>query len=259
MTVVAADHRAAVRTDELSAAYVGTDVMRRERPGSARQSRATQVVVELRQAFGGMIMRALVGAEFSPNQQGSVTVFEVPFGGPLGLGAVAECASELGGPLVAGLPRDFAAALLDGLTGQDPDESLPSGLLRIHRAGFDEIGSSEMAFRLAGGLLRQVMNALLRDDDPLAAAQTVLKKMVTYKYYSRTFTLCDDQGCGEAQSVGGMSDLIPALAVVDDRQSDHPSHDVGSAAVVLVTVHMILWPVRPSSAVPEGVCGVGAA
>jgi hypothetical protein len=62
-------------------------------------------------------MRALLGAEISLDPRGSVTVFEVPFGEPMGLGAVAGCDSELSRPLVAGLPRDFADAALDVLAG----------------------------------------------------------------------------------------------------------------------------------------------
>jgi hypothetical protein len=34
--------------------------------------------------------------------------------------------------------------------------------------------------------------------------------------------------------VVGMSDLVPTLAVVNDRQHDHLSRNMGSAAVVLV-------------------------
>ncbi|WP_319593839.1 hypothetical protein [Streptomyces sp. ID05-04B] len=130
--------------------------------------------MEVSRAFGGMTMRALLGAEFSPDPLGTVTIFEVPFGEPMGLGAVAGCGSELGRPLVAGLPRDFADAVLDGLAGDTGAEALPAGLLRIDRAGFDETGSSEMAFKLAGGLVRRVVDALLHDDDPLAAARAAV-------------------------------------------------------------------------------------
>lgn len=121
-------------------------------------------------------MRALLGAEFSPDPHASGTVFEVPFGEPMGLDAVAGCGSELGGPLVAGLPSDFADAALAGLAGDAEAEALPAGLLRVDRAGFDETGSSEMAFKLVGDLLRRVIAAQLHDDrDPLAVAQAVVR------------------------------------------------------------------------------------
>ncbi|WP_030976647.1 hypothetical protein [Streptomyces sp. NRRL S-1824] len=122
-----------------------------------------------------MTMRASLGAEFSLDPRGLVTVFEVPFGEPLGLGAAAGCGSELGRPLVAGLPRDFADAALDGLSGDTGVGALPAGLLRVDRAGFDEAGSSEMAFQLAGNLLRCVVAAQLHDRDPLAAAQAAVR------------------------------------------------------------------------------------
>ena len=174
MIIAEGGRRAAIRTDESSAAYVGAQIARCERFGSAEPGRAVRVVVELSRAFGGMTMRALLGAEFSPDPLGTVTIFEVPFGEPMGLGAVAGCGSELGRPLVAGLPRDFADAVLDGLAGDAAAEALPAGRLRIDRAGFDEAGSSEMAFKLAGGLLRRVVDALLHDEDPLAAARVVV-------------------------------------------------------------------------------------
>ena len=40
--------------------------------------------------------------------------------------------------------------------------------------------------------------------------------------------------------MGGVFDLIPVLAVVDDRQPDHLSHDAGSAAVVLSSALALL-------------------
>ncbi|MEU1304325.1 MULTISPECIES: hypothetical protein [Streptomyces] len=167
--------RAAFRTDEASAAYVGVHAARCERSASPSLGRAVRAVVELSRAFGGMTVRALLGAEFSPDPQGSLTVFEVPFGEAMGLGAVAGCASELGRPLVAGLPRDFADAALEGLAGAPAVGALPAGLMRVDRAGFDEAGSSEMAFKLAGDLLRCVVDALLHDRDPLTAAQAMVR------------------------------------------------------------------------------------
>jgi hypothetical protein len=175
MIIIAEGGRsAAVRTDEVSATYVGVHAAHCERSASSGPGREVRAVVELSRAFGGMRMRALLGAEFSPNPHGTLTVFEVPFGEAMGLGAVAECASELGRPLVAGLPRDFADAALDGL-GYSAVGALPAGLLRVDRAGFDEVESSEMAFKLAGDLLRCVVDALLSERDPLTAAQAVVR------------------------------------------------------------------------------------
>ncbi|WP_131765159.1 hypothetical protein [Candidatus Protofrankia californiensis] len=174
MIITEGGRRAAIRTDEASAAYDSAYATRCERPASAETGRAIRAVVELSRAFGGMTMRALLGAQFMPDPQSLVTAFEVPFGEPLGFGLVADCGSELGRPLVAGLPRDFADATLAGLAGDAQADPLPAGLLRVDRAGFDETGSSEAAFKLAGDLLRHVLHALLHDEEPLAVAQTVV-------------------------------------------------------------------------------------
>ncbi|MEV7811111.1 hypothetical protein AB0P05_10260 [Streptomyces flaveolus] len=174
MIIAEGGRRVAVRTDEASAAYVGSYVTRCERSASPEPGRAVRAVVELSQAFGGTTMRALLGAEFSPGPEGSVTVFEVPFGEPLGDDAVTGCRSELGRPLAAGMPSDFAQAALGGLAGDEGAMAFPAGLLRVVRAGYDEVGSSELAFKLAGDLLRCVVDALLHDRDPLATAQAVV-------------------------------------------------------------------------------------
>jgi len=166
---------AAIWDDEPSAAYTGRYLSRGEWPASVEAGRSMRVVVEVMRAFGGMTMRALLGARFTPDPLTTLAAFEVPFGEPLGRGSVANCHSELGPPLTAGLPSDFAEAALAGLTGDAEANPFPSGLLRVDRAGFDEIGSSEMAFKLAGDLLRHVLRALLRHDDPLAVARAVVR------------------------------------------------------------------------------------
>ncbi|WP_157876529.1 hypothetical protein [Streptomyces graminilatus] len=175
MIVVEGGSRVAVQTDEASAAYVDVCKARCERPASSEPGLVVRAVVELRRAFGGMAMRALLGAEFSLDSQASGTLFEVPYGAAMGLDEVAGCRSELGRPLVAGLPRDFAHAALDGLVGDGVAGALPVGLLRVDRAGFDAVGSSEMAFKLAGDLLRRVVAAQVYHRDPLAAAQAVVR------------------------------------------------------------------------------------
>lgn len=175
MIIVEGGRRAVVRRDEASAAYVGVHVAGCGRPASSESGRAVRAVVELSRAYGGMTMRALLGAEFLLDSQTSETVFEVPFGEPMRLGAVAGCRSELGRPLVAGLPRDFANAALQGLAGDTGVGPLPAGLLRVDRAGFDEVGSSEMAFKLAGDLLRCVVAAQVYDRHSLAAAQAAVR------------------------------------------------------------------------------------
>lgn len=105
-----------------------------------------------------------------------MTVFEVPFGEPIGRGSVANCGSELGPPLIAGLPSDFAEVALAGLAGEAEANPWPPGLLRVDRAGWDEAGSSEVAFKLAGNLLQHVLRALLRNDEPLTVVRAVVRE-----------------------------------------------------------------------------------
>ena len=160
--------RVAIRVEEPSAAYTGSGVVRGHSPaGSAPgPGREVRVVVELSRLMGCMTMRALLGAVFLPDPSAQLTVVEVPFGADAGWDAVAGCSSELGHPLVAGLSRGFACAALDGLTAGPG--GVPAGLVRVDRAAFDK-ESSEMAFRLAGRVLRHVL-APLAHGDPLPTA-----------------------------------------------------------------------------------------
>jgi hypothetical protein len=132
-----------------------------------------RAVVEISRALGGMRMRALLRAIFTPDPEIAVTVFEVPYSERMGFGAVAGCLSELGRPLVAGLPLDFAGAVLEGVAGS-ADAALPSGRLRIDRAAFDDVDSSQVAFRFTGDLLSQVIGALIRGEDPAEVSRAAM-------------------------------------------------------------------------------------
>ncbi|HSY16427.1 MAG TPA: hypothetical protein VK816_10590 [Jatrophihabitantaceae bacterium] len=165
-----------IRADETTAAYFGQRLARSARSGLATPSQHARAVVELSLAQGGRNPRALLGGEFAPDPAGAQTMFEVPYGLPLlEFGDVAECRSELGKPLVAGLPSDFADAALVGLTAGPAAETLPAGLLRVDRAGICPIDSSEMTFKFVGGLLCAVLSALVQGEDPYLAAQAVMR------------------------------------------------------------------------------------
>lgn len=166
----------AIREDEPTAMYSPVGMVHSQIQGSAQQARETRVVVELRQNFGGIVSRALLGAKFTPIPSDSMTIFEIPFGDDLSNDSVTDCRSELGSFLAAGLPRDFADAVHVGLVDVGALTKFPSGLLRVDRAGFDEVGSSEMSFQRAGILLRRVMSALLDDDDPIHSARDVMSE-----------------------------------------------------------------------------------
>lgn len=114
---------------------------------------AVRVTIELRRNLGGLILRALLGGEFVPGDgttQYDVLVARAPFDN----GDEPTCPSQLGRPLVPGLPADFAAAARSGLTADADVDQLPGGRLRVDRAAYDLMGSSEAAFFQAGRLLR---------------------------------------------------------------------------------------------------------
>jgi hypothetical protein len=141
-------------------------------PGAAAAHSSIRVTLELRRAFGGMIMRALIGGEFVPTP-GGVVRFEVQIAAaPFDSGVAATCESELGKPLVPGLPEDFAPSVLAGLGTEEAP--LPPGTLLIDRAGYDLMGSSESAFYQVARLLRAAVAATLADNDVPAVLTLLL-------------------------------------------------------------------------------------
>lgn len=144
---------AAILSDASSAHDIGASV-----GGPVR------AVVEIRRNFGGMIMRALLGGEFLlgvDEARYEVCVATEPFDS----GLPATCESSLGEPLIPGLPSDFARSALDGVTADTSRLPLPGGVLRVDRAGYDLMGSSESAFNQAGRLLRHVLAAKIQGAD----------------------------------------------------------------------------------------------
>jgi hypothetical protein len=150
------DHRGALSldTENVTAAYecgeVLSDATGSELPGSAFRHRLT---LELTRNFGGIRIPALMGAEFVGG--GTETRYEICVTrAPFASGLAATCDSRLGGPLIPGMPRDFAAAAMNGLKQDSSAFPLPAGRLRVDRAGHDLLGSSEAAFEQAARLLR---------------------------------------------------------------------------------------------------------
>jgi hypothetical protein len=166
-----------LNTDNDSARYDGAEVLRSSTSAVRAWSTApTRVTVELSRGLGGMIMRALVGGEFLPGID--TTHFEVlTAAAPFDSGIEATCASGLGKPLIPGLPRDFAPAVLAGLEGTSTSDPLPAGTLRIDRAGYDLMGSSEAAFFQAASLLRSAFSAMAAGDDVEARLTSRLSTM----------------------------------------------------------------------------------
>ncbi|MFD9718554.1 hypothetical protein [Streptomyces sp. NPDC059076] len=167
----------AVRRDEPSAAYLATERRSRLAPSTFYGEQPTQLTVEVRRNFGGVTARSLLGGEFTPclKPQELVTAFEVPFGDDLvEIHSPPNCQSELGRPLIAGLPRDFVEAVLVGLMDESVG-ALAAGVLRITRAGFDPAGSSENTFTAVGQILRSVVSAAQEGRDPAAAALAAMR------------------------------------------------------------------------------------
>jgi hypothetical protein len=131
-----------------------------------------RVVVEVQRRFGGLAPRALLGGVFTPGLD-TDTVFEVDFN-RWGEGPAAVCPSRLWKrPFVAGLPEEFAPAVLDGLTDGGP--GLPGGVLRVDRAGADEVESSSAVFRQAAAVLRCALAGMLSAEDVEARVRDLMQ------------------------------------------------------------------------------------
>jgi hypothetical protein len=135
-----------------------------------------RAVVELKRNFGGMIMRAQLGGEFLPG--GGQTRYEVCVAAePFDSGLPATCESFLGDPLIPGLPSDFARSALAGVTASSARSPLPGGVLRVDRAGYDLMGSSESAFNQAGRLLRHALVAMIQGVDLEARVREAIEEL----------------------------------------------------------------------------------
>jgi hypothetical protein len=132
--------------------------------------------VELLRYHGGMTTRALLGGEFVPDT-GTQTRYEVHvIDDSPSLGVETTCASSLSKPFVVGLPQEFAQDALTSVAASIGENDLPAGLLRVDRAGYDEVDSSQRAFQLAGNLLRHVLTATLYSADVEADARETMQR-----------------------------------------------------------------------------------
>ena len=133
-----------------------------------------RAVVEIKRNLGGMIMRALLGGSYLPG--GHQARYEVCVDSrPFDSGVAATCDSDLGIALSPGLPADFAHAALSGVMSSAPGLPLPAGALRVDRAAYDLMGSSDSAFQQAGALLRQVLAAMVDGVDVEASVRQALE------------------------------------------------------------------------------------
>ena len=173
-TIEVARHgMAALLEDDDAAAFDAIEWRRAQRPASGVVTDASDVrmMVEILRRFGGHAAAALLGGRFRPSAGGE-TMIEVGVG--VGYDAAdrsTTCSSELYRRFIVGLPDEFADGVMDGLlTG----ELLPAGVLTIDRAGFSEIDSSAIAFRLTADLLVTALAARLAGESVEDAARNVV-------------------------------------------------------------------------------------
>jgi len=126
--------------------------MEDEDPAAAGERRQRQATVAVARDLGGIRPRAQLAGEFTPDSRGSFRV-RVASSGELPERAIHDCPGLLGSDIVAGLPDEFAQAVVDGLVRYAPYLNR-SGILRVFGGGFDEVDSSEFAFERAAGLLK---------------------------------------------------------------------------------------------------------
>ena len=150
------DQRGAVsiEPENVTAAFECSEVMSEMADADSQDTASpARLVLEVQRNLGGMRMRAQIGGEFVNYSTGTryeICVMSAPFDS----GLSATCDSRLGSPLIPGMPRDFAAAAMGGLTRDSSAFPLPKGRLRVDRAGHDLMDSSEIAFEQAARLLR---------------------------------------------------------------------------------------------------------
>jgi len=148
------DHRhVSVVTDEPTAAYDGV-VSTHETvvvQSAGTLLKGVRATVEILREGGGLMPRALIGGSFTPNN-GLNLVVEVANSGTIAVESH-MCASQLGGPLAAGLPDEFIPAVVEGINTCMPF----GGRVIIDRAGFDAVESASGVFRVAAELLAIVL------------------------------------------------------------------------------------------------------
>ncbi|GAB2792432.1 hypothetical protein [Amycolatopsis magusensis] len=162
MTVIDVDRHGtvAISDDPAHAAYPIARWERVARPAAEPGVRShAHAVVEVLRRFGGHAPRAVLGGEFTAHP-GTETVIEVGLAGRgmFDTDDAPRCSSLLGEmTLVAGLPAELAAELATAVRGHSA--ALPAGTLRVHRAAYDLINSSEAIFAQAAAALVTVLSA----------------------------------------------------------------------------------------------------
>jgi hypothetical protein len=164
-----------LRFDEDVSCSAGEESLRASCPapswpgGDAR----IRVIAEIYRAYGGIHARALVGGMFQAVPADRIDVRLQFSADVVQLGRQADCPSNLGSPLVSGLPADLSPAALRDLVRTLQAAEVPSGSLVIDRAAHNE-ESSEIAFRLVCEVMAAAVSAKIWDRDVESAMTGLL-------------------------------------------------------------------------------------
>jgi hypothetical protein len=151
--------------------FVEAGTLRASRPAPQTPGRSVRVLVEVQRRFGGHAPRALLGAEFLPAPSTDI-VFQVGYVAESDDSAAAFPGRLFEWPFAVGLPEEFAPAVLDALLADGA--AWPAGVLRVDRAGYDEIESSAWVFGQAAGVLARALAAMLRGEDAEAGVRALV-------------------------------------------------------------------------------------
>jgi hypothetical protein len=169
---------ASISLGDVPAAYVSAGSLNAERPTHVQAEGPARLSVETLRRFGGISPRALLGGEFIASEALTISL-EVRFSDDdiyTGMfSSEATCPSRITDePFRVGLPEEFAIAAVDAF--RTYDEALPAGVLRIDRAGFDEMNSSGAAFQQTMHVLCAVTRAATTGGEMRAAAEAGMHK-----------------------------------------------------------------------------------
>ena len=151
--------RAAVALDSFGWGFPAVGWIEESAAVSDRAPRTVlTATVEIRLRWSGINPCALLGGTFTHQEIPSLSLRVARAGATLGVDA-SDAGSEglLGQPLVKGIPDEFAAAVVRGLTSQ-VGLNRP-GVLRVDKGGYDPVDSSRLAFERAAELLKWVLLA----------------------------------------------------------------------------------------------------
>jgi len=162
MIVDLGSRAAALLEDEATATYASTRLVRVDLlPTAGSTIRQRRRLIEVLWRSGGLQPHALLGGEYIPG--GSALQVEIAIGSRRSRGR--PCRSQLAQRrLKVGLPDEYAESVVGGLART---LHLPSGLVRVDRAGYDPVESSLLAFELAAELLgRSLSSSMAAWPDP---------------------------------------------------------------------------------------------